>query len=206
MRQSHARIFSFEGMTGSTAAAEILVKKQRSTSNSSESSDSMTSGRASPMSPNSHRMGSPIKMAGMAAVAAAANGAAKAVRQSGQLVEAGANGKFAVARAIREETEGTTTFFVERPLEKIEERGTESEAEEEEDNVHQSAKIYVKMEDVKKDVADTSEKSAADQPGQNAAASSSVVPGPKSFEMEDLPDENPIRCHPAFRAKKPTSR
>ncbi len=212
------------GMKGAASAAEILGKKQRSTSNSSESSDSMTSGRGSPMSPN-NRMGSPIKMAAAAAAAAAASGAAAGngagvmpKRQSGQLVEAGANGKFAVARAIREEAGDTTTFFVERPLEKIEERGTESEAEEELSPSPSSVKEEAKRDgddqkiiEEEKKVKPEKEPRESEEKEEGASAPTAeikrrVSAGPKSFEMEDLPDENPIRCHPAFRAKRPTSR
>ena len=134
--------------------AELVLAKQRSTSNSSESSsgDSVPSlpgggesGRGSPMSPISSavaaagRIGSPIKTQGgkkMAATAVIDPSTSKII------------GTAYVDEAVDFSTFGAESmvYFVERSLESIEERTTESEESDDESNaesVREKGTIFI---------------------------------------------------------------
>lgn len=158
--------------------AELVLAKQRSTSNSSESSsgDSVPSlpgggesGRGSPMSPIRvpGTIGSPIKTQGgkkMAATAVIDPSTSKII------------GTAYVDEAVDFSSFGAESmvYFVERSLESIEERTTESEESDDGDNAG-SVREKVKEETASKK-AEEEEKVILQR----------RVSGPKSFEMEDL--------------------
>ena len=157
--------------------AELVLAKQRSTSNSSESSsgDSVPSlpgggesGRGSPMSPIRvpGTIGSPIKTQGgkkMAATAVIDPSTSKII------------GTAYVDEAVDFSSFGAESmvYFVERSLESIEERTTESEESDDGDNAG-SVREKVK------------EETASKKAEEEKVILQRRLSGPKSFEMEDL--------------------
>ena len=125
---------------GTPMALADMLKKQRSTSNSSESSDPSTgSGRGSPMSPAGNRIGSPVKcINGKSIKGPPAIAKIELFRQSGLQLEP----QTIVTRNLSDNgnnaSGGEMIFYIERPLEKIEERHTESESETEQDSVKEN--------------------------------------------------------------------
>jgi len=182
-------------------------RSQRSTSNSSESSDSTGgaapagsanpqsgSGRGSPVSPGGRNNGSP----------------AKSAFNTGQETNVSSTATTTTA----------TIYVVERPLEKIDERHTESETDDD-DKLTRTNVMKLRVQEEKEETPcleeeicpqehpdeDTVPPSRAPEPEPIPAPTPPSAPrrqsGAKSFEMEDLPDDNPIRCHPPSRARRP---
>ena len=207
---------------------EEAAKKQRSTSNSSESSDSLQEGRGSPLSPTSIGsrvgLGSPAKSINgkggeLGAAAAATPGpqgsspSPSAVITKMEFVRQNYDSKI-ISRTVKEGEQGLTTttetvFFVqERPLEKIDERHTE-ESEDEEEEHSEEAKNNNNEEALllEAEVAvPTISTLSSDSRQEPKSTLFKRLAGTKSFEMEDLPDENPIKCHPKHLADSKSGR
>lgn len=195
------------GMTGEPVPELISGKfnSQRKQSNSSESSESTQSGKTSPiMSPGIRipQGGSPTKTS---------IGTKNLIQGKFEVIRQSASGQFEyVSRNVNEDGSCSETVYCisERPLEKIEERHTEESESEAEVHVN---KPIERHEDVKKVETIKEQKSQEEAQELVQEAENSVQPkiipmetlSPKkvaakhkSFEMEDIPDENPIKCHP----------
>lgn len=221
------------GLTGEPVP-ELIGKfnthRKQSTSNSSESSESTQSGRGSPiLSPGLRgSLGSPSKTTSSIKL--------ELIRQTGSQFES----HTIVARNLNEDGSCNETVYclTERPLEKIDERHTESESEAEKETAvitvdlmkdddtttaltTTSVKDEAQTEDISTQhscLADQKQEPA--QQGNEVALLQHVDDFPnkepdrtmvllkqrlsvqKSFEMEDIPDENPIKCHPEGMAQK----
>lgn len=209
-----------ENSKGSTQGegefGEIVLKKQRSTSNSSESSDSMPSvgsGRVSPLSP-SNRLGSPVKANGKSCKG---NVTKMEIIRQGPGSFDGSTGKM-FGRAFKEEGSNDTIFFVSGgPLDVIVEHHPEIEADltEDESKIEEPKAIDPQPlpEETFNAPNQDGNSSTTEEPQQKPADTCINVPttprlksAPKSFELEDIPDESPIRCNPGRLAMKPPHR
>ncbi|TRY73081.1 hypothetical protein TCAL_12909 [Tigriopus californicus] len=194
---------------------EIVLKKQRSTSNSSESSDSMPSvgsGRVSPLSP-SNRLGSPVKANGKSCKGNVTK--MEIIRQGAGSFD-GSTGKM-FGRAFKEEGSNDTIFFVSGgPLDVIVERHPEIEADLTEDEpkienpkeceptpIPEETKATPKAEEI---LSTTEESLPQPDTCKNLPSTPRLKSAPKSFELEDIPDESPIRCNPGRLAMNPPQR
>ncbi|XP_040567318.1 uncharacterized protein fid [Lepeophtheirus salmonis] len=174
--------------------SNAVFKKQRSTSNSSESSESAHSGRVSPMSPGgTTRLSSPVK----------------------------GNGK--IGKFKSEEGSKDAIYILEqtRTLEKIDERHTESESEEmgndKEDeeyasNADMCLKLPEKVIEVQKSIVPSRKASETKNLKMDDSEVKEIIHTlpkffshleKKSFEMEDIPNENPIKNQTPNIATRP---
>ncbi len=232
-----------------TSGSKFVQSTKRKQSNSSESSESNHSGMASPiLSPGVRAtLGSPIK-SGVCTTIAGSKGISKIelYRQSGTQYEAhtivarnlkdGESGNNGNGNGLSENqvtTTTTTMYCASLPLEKIDERHTESESEAERETtvvdnqntkkveavteavteaVDEETKVKVPEEQPETSPADNKKSEGAEKemqpprPNLPKFLQRRLSTGQKSFEMEDIPDENPIKCHPESLAQKRKSR